>query len=142
MSVALDRVPVQIGHHQHIRLDEGVDPGAGALVHLQNSDVIALAQLTAQIAAEQQRGGDAGPHIGARPVAEDPFSVRLQNVRNGVGYGGFTVGAGDGHNGPGPANIPQKIRTQPAGQGAGEIRAVVMCDLQRRDGKLGHPQRK
>ena len=142
VPVALDGVPVQVGHHQHVRLHIGIDSGAGALVHLQNGGVIALAQLAGQGAAGQQRGGNAGPHVGAGPIAEHFSSVRLQNVGNGVGYSGFAVGARNGHDGRRLADAPQKVRTQLAGQRTGEIRPLVAGDFQRRNGQLGHPQRK
>ena len=65
VCVAHDGVPCQIGDHRIVRLHIGEDADAGPLIHLQHCHVIGLGP-PQQVAAPQQRRGDAGPETALR----------------------------------------------------------------------------
>ena len=139
VCVSHDGVPCQIGDHRIVRLHIGEDADAGPLVHLQHRHVIGLGP-PQQVAAPQQRRGDAGGDVGAGAVAENLLPVRLQNIRQQIADGGLAVGAGDGDDGTGLSHIPQEVRAQLQRQRAGKVRTVVPGDLQRRNRQLRQPQ--
>ena len=141
VGVAHDGVAEQIGDHDVVRLHIGVNSGGGALVYLQHRHV-ALFHAAQQVAVPDEGGGHAGDDVAAGAVVQHAAAAGLQNVVEHVGHRGLAVGAGDGHDGFGLAHVAQKVGAQPDGKAAGEVRAVVVSDLERGDGQLGHPQRK
>ena len=126
LAVAVQLIPEEVRHHDHLRPELGEDLHGGGLIAL--DDGVLPAALAGERGIHHELGRDAGDQVCAGAVGKIALALLGEGLLDHAGGGGLAVGAGDGDGLDVPGQDAQQVRTDAQGPAAGHGGAAPVQD--------------